>query len=116
MSDGAYYELTGTGAQGGGVGFNGAGMFLSRKSQWHLRLTQHHMASMGPGCFYPGNAVVAACNGQFAIQLQWGRDVSIPEMCSVPPRGLRGRCASMGPGCFYPGNRAVSAESRRASS
>src|ERR1039458_2245603 len=99
MSDGAYYELSVTGAQGGGVGFNGAGMFLSRKSQWHLRLTQHHMASMGPGCFYPGKGDFAACR-RSSGELQGGRDVSIPEI-SVSNGGRRETLrASMGPGCF----------------
>ena len=38
------------------------------------------------------------------LMLQWGRDVSIPEIgLGVRPLG-RGRTASMGPGCFYPGN------------
>ena len=36
-------------------------------------------ASMGPGCFYPGNAIEEA-EGRLEAALQWGRDVSIPEM------------------------------------
>ena len=62
------------------------------------------LASMGPGCFYPGNAVTKSMNELFLEAsmgpgcfypgngggvgdrrrgrgLQWGRDVSIPEMC-----------------------------------
>ena len=110
------------------------------------------VASMGPGCFHPRN--VAERNTAFAqyarfngagmfpsqkyigdwhsitqvVVLQWGRDVSIPEMpppplnCMQKPRfngagmfpsqkwrdaaGVRGHpIASMGPGCFHPRNR-----------
>src|ERR1035441_6392947 len=59
--------------------FNGAGMFLSRKSLRDIAGTRGLAASMGPGCFYPGNTD--------------GRH-----------RGHRRYRASMGPGCFYPGN------------
>ena len=59
--------------------FNGAGMFLSRKSILRVNNPTFQIASMGPGCFYPGNVfkvdLLAAMEG-----LQWGRDVSIPEM------------------------------------
>src|ERR1035438_3683433 len=103
-------------------------MFLSRKWRWRARRPQWEKASMGPGCFYPGNAFgqrdvtlnewcfngagmflsrkyaprsmgsrgkncfngagmflsrkfgvsVLAADG--SVSLQWGRDVSIPEM------------------------------------
>ena len=59
--------------------FNGAGMFLSRKCAWPRRQRQRCCASMGPGCFYPGN-----------------RDLGRPLLTPWH--------ASMGPGCFYPGN------------
>ena len=36
--------------------------------------------------------------------LQWGRDVSIPEIRLRPKASRRYPAASMGPGCFYPGN------------
>ena len=36
-------------------GFNGAGMFLSRKSLIMRVNPRNPCASMGPGCFYPGN-------------------------------------------------------------
>ena len=36
-------------------------------------------ASMGPGCFYPGNAVTSSTR-LWRQLLQWGRDVSIPEI------------------------------------
>ena len=35
--------------------FNGAGMFLSRKFDFDGRFLAFEFASMGPGCFYPGN-------------------------------------------------------------
>src|ERR1039458_6532719 len=63
-----------------GACFNGAGMFLSRKCASHLS---------------PAPAIRV---------LQWGRDVSIPEMGPLCCRGSYRRRASMGPGCFYPGN------------
>src|ERR1039458_2291777 len=59
--------------------FNGAGMFLSRKYRPTGCKARVSLASMGPGCFYPGNAP--------------GDRV----YCVASP-------ASMGPGCFYPGN------------
>ena len=40
---------------------------------------------MGPGCFYPGNDGSVIATGALAA-LQWGRDVSIPEM-PPPVRG-----------------------------
>src|ERR1017187_7387176 len=86
------------------------------------------VASMGPGCFYPGNMPGWRCTGiwpacfngagmflsrkyarlalywDLASVLQWGRDVSIPEICQVGVVLGFGQRASMGPGCFYPGN------------
>src|ERR1017187_3804675 len=85
------------------TGFNGAGMFLSRKWLAPQRETGAHRASMGPGCFYPGNASGRLPCRQ-APMLQWGRDVSIPEMRGFSLIILRVGSASMGPGCFYPGN------------
>src|ERR1035437_633614 len=41
-------------------------------------------------------------------QLQWGRDVSIPEMASDRAYVRRGKRASLGPGCFHPRNLGVS--------
>ena len=38
-----------------------------------------HQASMGPGCFYPGNAG-RGVETVLRAELQWGRNVSIPEM------------------------------------
>ena len=54
-------------------------MFLSRKSKGVPRPNLYPQASMGPGCFYPGNAASIAPSRLFPA-LQWGRDVSIPEM------------------------------------
>ena len=83
---------------------------------------------MGPGCFHPRNGFrfhrsvsrPASFNGagmfpsqksaswwcsrRLPSRLQWGRDVSIPEITRQPGnRGLRAG-ASMGPGCFHPRN------------
>src|ERR1035441_3072210 len=79
--------------------FNGAGMFLSRKLDKAGFPEPRFRASMGPGCFYPGNA--DSWSRRIMIgSLQWGRDVSIPEIPHPP--SLRARwLASMGPGCFY---------------
>src|ERR1039458_3819133 len=42
-----------------------------------------------------------------SIKLQWGRDVSSPEIRrGFEPAAVPNR-ASMGPGCFYPGNELV---------
>ena len=58
---------------------------------------------MGPGCFYPGNRFIRRTNSGDCL-LQWGRDVSIPEMSSTTAALAAPGAASMGPGCFYPGN------------
>src|ERR1035441_7592330 len=80
-------------------GFNGAGMFLSRKSHiFHRSLQGVVQASMGPGCFYPGNL-----GGQglklLVIMLQWGRDVSIPEILP-PERSMSWTTGFNGAGMF----------------
>ena len=66
-------------------GFNGAGMFLSRKCDPISLAQGRQEASMGPGCFYPGNEDGEG-TGFRIFRLQWGRDVSIPE---IPARYLR---------------------------
>src|ERR1035441_7506386 len=104
-------------------------MFLSRKYGSAGRDGILRVASMGPGCFYPGNQAKMT-KRQAERELQWGRDVSIPEIwqcrtgrytpCRFNGTGMflsrksgqndekAGRArASMGPGCFYPGNMAV---------
>src|ERR1035441_1915667 len=177
MSDGAYYELSVTGAQGGGVGFNGAGMFLFQKCVALDRVSGFPVGFNGAGMFpsqkWPGCVrgvgVPRGFNGagmflsrksrgsrprlsasggfngagmflsrklflvrhvrEEVLGLQWGRDVSIPEIwqcrtgrytpCRFNGTGMflsrksgqndekAGRArASMGPGCFYPGNSA----------
>ena len=40
------------------------------------------------------------------VGLQWGRDVSIPEMMAQRNAARDELDASMGPGCFHPRNRA----------
>src|ERR1017187_10247468 len=60
-------------------GLNGAGLLPSQKSgnnQWNHDSGQ---ASMGPGRFHPRNDLVTA-NTVSTVVLQWGRDVSIPEI------------------------------------
>ena len=54
-------------------------MFPSQKSDVALGSDAVCGASMGPGCFHPRNAKVQYLVVN-AAQLQWGRDVSIPEM------------------------------------
>ena len=78
--------------------FNGAGMFLSRKYHQGRRLHLLHDASMGPGCFYPGN--INYGSGVVTIaRLQWGRDVSIPEMLPCHTLAARTACFN-GAGMF----------------
>ena len=61
------------------AGFNGAGMFPSQKYARNKTDYPVRLASMGPGCFHPRN--MQAANAMSAnTMLQWGRDVSIPEM------------------------------------
>src|ERR1035441_7951838 len=62
--------------------FNGDGMFPSQK--WWRRDHRKFLlfASMGPGCFHPRNYANSAYMGIQAT-LQWGRDVSIPEMVAT---------------------------------
>ena len=87
------------------------------------------MASMGPECFHPGNTVSSACTislqhrfngaGMFPSRksgvdqllcaaisaLQWGRNVSIPEISGLDIQRVPHLWASMGPECFHPGNK-----------
>ena len=58
---------------------------------------------MGPGCFHPRNLRGLAARGDVGL-LQWGRDVSIPEMMPADKPYNGGLGASMGPGCFHPRN------------
>src|ERR1035441_6459272 len=74
--------FAGLGAAPGGqfqLRFNGAGMFPSQKLQVADPKSSRTLASMGPGCFHPRNSG-AASGASSAEGLQWGRDVSIPEM------------------------------------
>src|ERR1022692_2171939 len=61
------------------VSFNGAGMFPSQKCYPRSARRVHFLPSMGPGCFHPRN-YDASVNLVTATDLQWGRDVSIPEI------------------------------------
>ena len=87
----------------------GPGCFHPRNSTPRLQQRAPHEASMGPGCFHPRNKIVSGVYqrvvrasmgpgcfhprndeprpGIGLSRLQWGRDVSIPEM----PRWLKKR-------------------------
>ena len=67
---------------------------------------------MGPGCFHPRNKVTGFKKALLAW-LQWGRDVSIPEIPQVPPSEGSIGVASMGPGCFHPRNASTARDRRR---
>ena len=58
---------------------------------------------MGPGCFHPRNEEILTA-AETTIQLQWGRDVSIPEIPGLGSVTNAFAPASMGPGCFHPRN------------
>src|ERR1039457_1326698 len=101
-------------------------MFPSQKFEGQEIEVTPPRASMEPGCFDPRNTELANVSLAQA-QLQWGRDVSIPEIRGTRraqwvcgcfngagmfpsqkssqyrsyPRQLY---ASMGPGCFHPRN------------
>src|ERR1035438_7324438 len=62
--------------------FNGAGMFPSQKCGRAVCNDHHVPASMGPGCFHPRNQGHLGI-AQNTYELQWGRDVSIPEMVAL---------------------------------
>src|ERR1035441_1756643 len=104
----------------------GPGCFYPGNDVLHGGNSDGIEASMGPGCFYPGNLLHQTGMYQLPM-LQWGRDVSIPEICFIKLGCISFQCfngagmflsrkfassnwdvsasnASMGPGCFYPGN------------
>ena len=54
-------------------------MFPSQKLDHETLGAIADMASMGPGCFHPRNGGAAVVLTEDAT-LQWGRDVSIPEI------------------------------------
>ena len=86
-------------------------MFPSQKYHGHRHTSARHRASMGPGCFHPRNSEVRA-RAVHPRGLQWGRDVSIPEMGQSEKAWRSHRRASMGPGCFHPRNSDVQAMMR----
>ena len=82
---------------------------------------------MGPGCFHPRNEMMDGLPFVMVtlqwgrdvsipeirdllpvaapvVELQWGRDVSIPEMLDSSDMTHIHPAASMGPGCFHPRN------------
>ena len=75
----------------GSIGFNGAGMFPSQKCPPQHADLDGGAASMGPGCFHPRNSARSTRADVRWFQLQWGRDVSIPEIrFRHPPAPLKG--------------------------
>src|ERR1017187_7787050 len=57
----------------------GPGCFHPRNVAMLFREEVYSPASMGPGCFHPRNSA-SAVDKVAASLLQWGRDVSIPEI------------------------------------
>src|ERR1035438_9797433 len=82
--------------------FNGAGMFPSQKCWrcWRWRYTW--CCFNGAGMFPSQKLLDLALVPGLPSALQWGRDVSIPEMQPEVEREKRRNEASMGPGCFHP--------------
>src|ERR1017187_3371153 len=71
----------------GSIASMGPGCFHPRNALMSLRSFRSLHASMGPGCFHPRN-LGARAFAPIITELQWGRDVSIPEMADCPlPRG-----------------------------
>src|ERR1039458_10783190 len=60
----------------------GPGCFYPGNDVLHGGNSDGIEASMGPGCFYPGNLLHQTGMYQLPM-LQWGRDVSIPEICFI---------------------------------
>ena len=82
----------------------GPGCFHPRNILAMLEVDSFPFASMGPGCFHPRNTSHCSRHSAAGIWLQWGRDVSIPEMERSGHERLLLLRASMGPGCFHPRN------------
>ena len=57
----------------------GPGCFHPRNAFFGRPITSSPLASMGPGCFHPRNPYDVVHFGE-SLGLQWGRDVSIPEI------------------------------------
>src|ERR1035438_5125200 len=66
----------------------GPGCFHPRNPAVFHNIHGSRVASMGPGCFHPRNMAPGSFRGEFT-QLQWGRDVSIPEMTLTPAPGYQ---------------------------
>ena len=76
----------------------GPGCFYPGNPDHRARALLLDLASMGPGCFYPGNKEPAGTPRE-ACKLQWGRDVSIPEITPRYRRDAGARCFN-GAGMF----------------
>src|ERR1035441_7938016 len=78
-------------------------MFLSRKFLDPVIVQGIGLASMGPGCFYPGN--VSSLSGDLETLLaSMGPGCFYPGNVAPPGEVEPPVAASMGPGCFHPGN------------
>src|SRR6266568_303095 len=76
-------------------------MFPSQKGEGGIHANSPDRASMGPGCFHPRKTDEQALIDAIE-ELQWGRDVSIPERRNDGRNSPAPHGASMGPGCFHP--------------
>ena len=95
------------------TGFNGAGMFPSQKLARGTGESLSLSGFNGAGMF-PSQKLPAYCPSScFPARLQWGRDVSIPEIGVDRRRGVRLHRASMGPGCFHPRNEIVARDAAK---
>ena len=63
-------------------------MFPSQKWDRVKMKDAGYLASMGPGCFHPRNVDDKEYRLAYSL-LQWGRDVSIPEMGPGEDEGCR---------------------------
>ena len=85
-------------------GFNGAGMFPSQKSRWRRpRGSSSTWLQWGRDVSIPEMSGLPT-SGKLFVLLQWGRDVSIPEIRGGRFDLIGEGLASMGPGCFHPRN------------
>src|ERR1039457_4402683 len=106
MGPGCFHPRNPAGGSGNSVllaRFNGAGMFPSQKSPQREPITPQSLKVQWgrdvsiPEILYDSGIKAAD------IRLQWGRDVSIPEITGGNGRHSTTH-ASMGPGCFHPRN------------
>jgi hypothetical protein len=94
-------EIIPTGASSSPLGraSMGPGCFHPRNYRRSWWQAHRFLASMGPGCFHPRNIEAEVPDGLLA-PLQWGRDVSIPEMYEYRRRWSTTRRRFNGAGMF----------------